>query len=54
MMERHTTILEVGTGDSPNPCSDDDDDDGLLFITTLHTITDSIKSHTLFSSAAYN
>jgi hypothetical protein len=25
-MERDTTILEVGTGDSPNPWSDDDDD----------------------------
>jgi hypothetical protein len=27
MMERDTTILEAGTGDSPNPRSDDDDDD---------------------------
>jgi hypothetical protein len=26
-MERDTTILEAGTGDSPNPLSDDDDDD---------------------------
>jgi hypothetical protein len=26
-MERDATILEGGTGDSPNPSSDDDDDD---------------------------
>jgi hypothetical protein len=26
-MERDTTILDAGTGDSPNPWSDDDDDD---------------------------
>jgi hypothetical protein len=26
-MERDTTILEAGTGDSPNPLSDDGDDD---------------------------
>jgi hypothetical protein len=26
-MERDTTILEAGTGDSPNPWSDNDDDD---------------------------
>jgi hypothetical protein len=26
-MERETTILEAGTGDSPNAWSDDDDDD---------------------------
>jgi hypothetical protein len=26
-MERDTTVLEAGTGDSPNPRSDDNDDD---------------------------
>jgi hypothetical protein len=26
-VERDTTILEAGTGNSPNPLSDDDDDD---------------------------
>jgi hypothetical protein len=25
-MERDTTVLEAGTGDSPNPLNDDDDD----------------------------
>jgi hypothetical protein len=42
---RETTILEAGTGDSPNPRSDDDDDDddnnGLIqLITTIviHTL----------------
>jgi hypothetical protein len=30
-MERDTTTLQAGTGDSPNPRSDDDDD-GIIFM----------------------
>jgi hypothetical protein len=29
-MERHTTTLEAGKGDSPNPWSGDDDDDKMV------------------------
>jgi hypothetical protein len=34
-MERDTTILEAGTGDSPNPWSDDDNDDDIAYLTNL-------------------
>jgi hypothetical protein len=30
MPNSHTTILEAGIGDSPNPWNDDDDDDKIL------------------------
>jgi hypothetical protein len=29
-METDTTMLEAGTGDSPNPSSDDDDNDEII------------------------
>jgi hypothetical protein len=37
-MNRDTTVLEAGTGDSPNPWSDDDDDDDDDVLWTLTEI----------------
>jgi hypothetical protein len=50
-MERDITILEAGTGDSPNPRSDHDDDDEVPIIygcLTRSPLASSISSTTLY------
>jgi hypothetical protein len=43
-MDRDTTILEAGTGDAPNPWSDDDDDEKCYYNRLINLIQTSVTT----------